>query len=243
MAEQENTVEPVFFNNADIPDPSISTITVVKAVSRIIDAQYLEGVQKFNHLWRIYFKTLGSREQFLAQKTVLLKGKMVSHHEQSPEQRTEKLTIKGLPLSVGNKEVKDFLLSKNIKLSSRVMYSYIRDEDGTRTGFKDGDRFVYCHPFDISLSRRQTIHGYPCVMYHQGRNRSTCKSCNLYGHKAGDQQCPIRNESINLGDGAITNTNTAEDHIVSHTDSDADSIDDNKGNKENPKKNTELIER
>ena len=122
------------------------------------------------------------------------------------------------------------------------MYSYIRDEDGTRTGFKDGDRFVYCHPFDISLSRRQTIHGYPCVMYHQGRNRSNCKSCNLYGHKAGDQQCPIRNESINLGDGAITNTNTAEDHIVSYTDSDADSIDDNKGNKENPKKNTELIE-
>ena len=141
MAEQQNTVEPVFFNNADMPDPSISTMTVVKAVTEIIDAQYLEGVQKFNHLWRIYFKTLGSREQLIAQKTVLIKGKMVSLHEQSPEERTEKLTIKGLPLSVGNKEVKDFLLSNNIKLLSRVMYSYIRDDDGARTGFKDGDRF------------------------------------------------------------------------------------------------------
>ena len=146
MADQQNTVEPVFFNNADMPDHSTSTITVVKAVTGIIDAQYLEGVQKFNHLWRIYFKTLGSREQFLAQKTVLIKGKMVSLHQQSPEEQTEKLTIKGLPLSIGNKEVKDFLLSKNIKPLSRVMYSYIRDDDGARTGFKDGDRFVYCHP-------------------------------------------------------------------------------------------------
>ena len=122
-----------------MPDPSTSTMTVVKAVTGIIDAQYLEGVQKFNHLWRIYFKTLGSREQFLAQKTVLIKGKMVSLHQQSPEEQTEKLTIKGLPLSIGNKEVKDFLLSKNIKPLSRVMYSYIRDDDGARTGFKDGD--------------------------------------------------------------------------------------------------------
>ena len=72
MAEQQNTVEPVFFNNADMPDPSISTMTVVKAVTGIIDAQYLEGVQKFNHLWRIYFKTLGSREQFLLLLLLLL---------------------------------------------------------------------------------------------------------------------------------------------------------------------------
>ena len=215
MAEQQNTVEPVFFNNADMPDPSTSTMTVVKAVTGIIDAQYLEGVQKFNHLWRIYFKTLGSREQFLAQKTVLIKGKMVSLHQQSPEEQTEKLTIKGLPLSIGNKEVKDFLLSKNIKPLSRVMYSYIRDDDGARTGFKDGDRFVYCHPFDPLLPRRQTIHGYPCAIYRQGRNRSTCKSCNLYGHKAGDHLCPARKEKGSNSDAAIRKT--AEDPIVSLT--------------------------
>ena len=222
MAEQQNTVEPVFFNNADMPDPSISTMTVVKAVTEIIDAQYLEGVQKFNHLWRIYFKTLGSREQLIAQKTVLIKGKMVSLHEQSPEERTEKLTIKGLPLSVGNKEVKDFLLNNNIKLLSRVMYSYIRDDDGARTGFKDGDRFVYCHPFNISLSHRQTIHGYPCVIYRQQRSRSTCKSCNLYGHKAGDHLCPARKEEGSISDAAILKT--AEDQIASHADSVTPSI-------------------
>ena len=212
MAEQQNTVEPVFFNNADMPDSSTSTMTVVKAVTGIIDAQYLESVQKFNHLWRIYFKTLGSREQFLAQKTVLIKGKMVSLHQQSPEERTEKLTIKGLTLSVGNEEVKHFLQSKNIKLLSRVMYSYIRDDDGARTGFKDGDRFVYCHPFDPLLPRRQTIHGYPCAIYRHGRNRSTCKSCNLYGHKAGDNICPARKEKGSNSDAAIGKT--ADDPIV-----------------------------
>ena len=100
MAEQQNTVEPVFFNNADMPDPSTSTMTVVKAVTGITDAQYLEGVQKINTLWRIFFKTLGSREQFLALETVLIKGRMAILHEQSQEEHTEKLTIKGLPLLI-----------------------------------------------------------------------------------------------------------------------------------------------
>ena len=45
MAKQQNTVEPVFCNNADMPDSSTSTMTVLKAVTGIIDAQYLEGVQ------------------------------------------------------------------------------------------------------------------------------------------------------------------------------------------------------
>ena len=140
--EHESTVEPVFPKDTDMPS-GITPLAVIRAVTEVISPQNLEGVKKFVRLWRIYFKTLQSREGFLAHETMLISEKSVPLYDQCPE--TYKLTIKGLPLSVQNKEVKRFLLSKGIKPTSRTMFSYIRDEKETFTKYKDGNRFVYCY--------------------------------------------------------------------------------------------------
>ena len=97
-------------------------------------------------LWRVYFKTVQGREDFLAQGTVLINGKAIQLHDQYMEEKTYKLVIKGLPLSIQSKDIQSFLLSKGIKLSSRIMFSYIRDDDGVLTKFKDGDRYVILLP-------------------------------------------------------------------------------------------------
>ena len=109
MMEHKSTVEPVFLKDTDMP-AGITPLTVIRAVTEVISPQNLDGVQKFMRLWRIYFKTLQSREGFLGHETMLIGEKAVPLHDQCPE--TYKLTIKGLPLSVQNKEVKSCLLSK-----------------------------------------------------------------------------------------------------------------------------------
>ena len=114
IMEHESPVEPVFLKDTDMP-AGITPLTVIRAVTEVISPQNLEGVQTFMRLWRIYFKTLQSREGFLAHETMLISEKSVPLYDQCPEEKTHKLTIKGLPLSVQNKEVKSFLLSKGIK--------------------------------------------------------------------------------------------------------------------------------
>ena len=114
MAEQKTTADPVFLKVTDMPTTAISAMTVVKAVTEVMDPQYLEGVQKFMHLWRVYFKTVQGREDFLAKGTVLINGKAVQLHDQYTEEKTYKLVIKGLPLSIQSKDIQSFLLSKGL---------------------------------------------------------------------------------------------------------------------------------
>ena len=76
MMEHESTVEPVFLNDTDMP-AGITPLTVIRAVTEVVSPQNLEGIQKFMYLWRIYFKTLQSREGFLAHETMLVSEKAV----------------------------------------------------------------------------------------------------------------------------------------------------------------------
>ena len=110
MAEQKTAVEPVFLKAKDMPTTAISAMTVVKAVTEVMDPQCLEGVQNFRRLWRIYFKTIQRREDFLAQGTVLINGKTVHLHDQHTEEKTHKLVIKGLPLSIQSKDIQSFFV-------------------------------------------------------------------------------------------------------------------------------------
>ena len=62
-------------------------------------------------------------QHFGKQRTFPYPGGRADQRENGQSARAnpeEKLTIKGLPLSIRNKEVEDFLLSKNTELSSRV---------------------------------------------------------------------------------------------------------------------------
>ena len=229
MMEHKSTVEPIFLKDTDMP-AGITPLTVIRAVTEVISPQNLEGVQKFMRLWRIYFKTLQSREGFLTHETMLISEKSVPLYDQCPEEKTYKLTIKGLPLSVQNKEVKSFLLSKGIKPASRIMFSYIRDEDGTFTKYKDGNRFAYCFESNTSTQRTQTIQGHHCVLYHHPGKRSTLKNINLHLYKAKEQQYPAKEDGINRFDEAVAPTHQIH--------SDPSSIGESKQEEGEPRKGT-----
>ena len=178
-------------------------------------------------LWCIYFKTLQSREGFLGHETMLISKKSVPLYDQCPE--TYKLNIKGLLLSVQNKEVKRFLLSKGIKSASRITFSYIRDEDGTFTKYKDGNRFVFCYESNTLAQRTQTIQGHHCVLYHHPGKRSTLKNSNLHLYKAKEQRYPAKDD-ITKFDEAVAPTHQIH--------SDPSSIGESKQEKGEPRKGT-----
>ena len=85
--------------------------------------------------------------------------------EHNPNRPTYKLTIKDLPLSVPHQKIWKLLLSKNIKLSSSILYSYIKDDDGADTAIKNGDRYAYYHPSETLIPSKQTIDGHNCRLH------------------------------------------------------------------------------
>ena len=93
------------------------------------------------------------------------------------------------------------------------MFSYIRDDDGVLTKFKDGSQFVYCYPNTAEISRKHTILEHQCIIYQQETTRSTltmdlAQLPHPYSvhedtdpksqdkHQAGEQQCLTRKDDL-----------------------------------------------
>ena len=193
-------VEPLYIKDADMPVRNINPVVVVKAFIRVVSSSYLDGVQKIGNSWRVYLKNISKRVDVMIKRTIVICGVHVPLYDQDPfafqqnSHKNDKLTIKGLPLPINNEEIVQFLKNNNIVLSSTVRFGLIREEDGTLTSFKNGDRFVYVQPFDPPMSRQQTIAGFKCAVIHHGKGQNQCKSCNQNGHKVGDSACPAKAE-------------------------------------------------
>lgn len=202
MAVQLTTVEPLFLKVADIPLPDLPPITIVRAISNVIEPKGIHGVQKVGRLWRIYLKSAACRIQLLARKSIVIAAKMVPMYEQnpfrtnqtSPNDKKDKLTIKGLPLSVSNEEVEKMLQDNNVELATDVRFGNMRDENGALTSYLNGDRYVYCVPFDPPIPRQQKVGDFHCSVIHHGKDNMCCRSCNTQGHRAGDERCPALSE-------------------------------------------------
>ena len=106
-------------------------------------------------------------------------------------QKKDKLTIKHLPLSISNDEIKKLLEDQNVILASPIRYGLIRDEEGQLTTYKSGDRFVFVEPFDPPLPRQQKIGTFHCTVLYHGKMMS-CRSCGECGHKVGDSKCKAK---------------------------------------------------
>ena len=195
-------VEPLFLKDRDIASQDITPYNICKALETIVRATSIDGVQKIGGIWRLYFKDKESRTNVLLKRTVTIVGKNIAIYDQNPfatkqanpDDKKDKLTIKNVPLSVSNEEIQKMLESKNIKLSSKVKFSYIRDEQGSLTGYRNGDRFVYCEPFDPPIQVKQKVGNFQCLVFHHGKDHRICKSCNQTGHRPGDEKCLNRAE-------------------------------------------------
>ena len=194
--QAEMSAEPIYIKDFEIPIRNINPLDVVKAIGRVINTSNVEGAQKMGNIWRVYIKSIAKRAEVMVKRKVLIGAVHVPLYDQDPSNKQhsihakDKLTIKGLPLPVRNEEIVNVLVENNIQIASTIKYGLMREDDGTLTSFKNGDRFVYVQPFDPPISRNQTIAGYNCIVIHHGKDQRHCKSCNQSGHTVGDKNCP-----------------------------------------------------
>ena len=129
----------------------------------------VEGVQKINSLWRLDFKDKAIRLLVFSKESILISGKKVLLYDTNPQNTShtnnrrmpgralgpseinDKLTIKYLPLSVSNDEIKVFLEEKGVELKSPILYGTIRDHDGCLCVFRHllqslSDYYSRCGP-------------------------------------------------------------------------------------------------
>ena len=171
--------------------------SIVTAACKIVGNGNVVGVQRVNSLWLIYLKDRTSRLQLYTKGNIVVKGKLIQLYDENPfttrnqQQRNEKLTIKNLPLSVNNEDIKAMLQEKNIQLASAIRYGYIRDHDGQFTQYRSGDRYVYVKPFNPPIDRKQKVGDTPCLIIHHGKEM-TCSACGVAGHRVGDETCDAK---------------------------------------------------
>jgi hypothetical protein len=75
MANMITAVEPLFIKECDMPSPNLANIAIVRAISRSISPQGIDGVQRIGPLWRIYLKSTAMRIQLLTRKNIVVSGK------------------------------------------------------------------------------------------------------------------------------------------------------------------------
>ena len=195
-------MKPVIIKDKDIGDDTITAINICNAVTRVVGTSKLEAVQKIGNSWRVCLKDMSTRLKFTVKEQIVINGKAVPVYDHNPYHITfkgllsrqnanhrsnnDKLTVKNLPLSVSNQEIENLLKEKNVTLVSPIFDGKIRDESGQPTSFKLGDRYMFVQLFDHPLPRQQGICNFKCLPLHHGKTQTPCKSCNVVGHKVGD---------------------------------------------------------
>lgn len=200
MAAPLDIVPPVYIKCKDT-DKNIAPIRICEAVTQVIHASKLLGVQKINNLWLIYMKDKTARLEFCVKGSIIIDGKRVTLYDQNPNttlsagnnsnKQMDKLTIKHVPLWITNDEISEFLQQKNVVLKSSVRNGLVRELDGQFTSYLSGDRYVYVEPFNPPLEKQQKIGDSECVIMHHGK-MSTCSACGKRGHKITESTCEAK---------------------------------------------------
>ena len=114
MGTVVQSVPQIFIKDSAIGVPSFTPFDLCSAVNRATNASSsLEGVQKINGLWRLYFKDRTTRLQLCNKQHLSINGVNVPLHDSNPytsghwmdhssngaqTQSNDKLTIRDIPL-------------------------------------------------------------------------------------------------------------------------------------------------
>ena len=226
-------VLPVFIRDRDIlysERSALSPFKLCKAVASCITVEEIEGCQKIGALWRVYLKTEEARIKTL--EGVTIGNQLVTVHSTNPfvtrnsdpQRSTIKITVKDIPLSYSNDEIKEMLERLGAELSSEIKYSHIRDDNGKLTSLKNGDRFAYAYETplkDKPLPRKSTCGIYNCRIFHKNQivqkqspicrncwrsdhwttqcsNPKACMVCKQAGHQEGSSDCEAYTEEHDI---------------------------------------------
>ena len=132
-------VEPVFVKARDIINfKAIKEINTYEAVTEKINPGYVFGIQRIGMLWRMYPSNQGSRLKLLTEHIVIGEQTIecfsnnplrVGLKEGEDDNDVLKIVIKGIPLSKGNDQIKEYLRQQNIKLRRPVQNGKLRDKN------------------------------------------------------------------------------------------------------------------
>ena len=206
MTTAVQSVPPLFIRDTDI-GKTLTPFEMCSTIVRACSPSKLEGVQKINNIWRVYIKDANTRLELFMKEQIMIQGKNVPLYDVNPNHssqqmyrgppgthvitQNDKLTIKHLPLSVSNEDIKTMLVDLGAELVSPIKYGFVRDEDGFLTQYKSGDRFVYVKPLDQLLPRHQKVGVFPCIVIHHGKEIK-CSACGEKGHRVADRNCKAK---------------------------------------------------
>ena len=200
--------EPLFFRNTDIDSENnpVTVLEVCNAMSRSVGARSVDGAQQIRGIWRLYTKSKESRVQLLV-KGISIRGRRVELSETNPRNTkqddpsapVEKIVFKDIPLSVDNKQIMSYLKEhSHVQLTTDVRYSRERNEDGSLSNYRNGDRFVFAlQPVVPPLKTKDNIGTFTARIFHHSQNL-TCKACNLPGHRPKTDDCPAYDPGMNV---------------------------------------------
>ena len=216
-------LKPVYLRDSDIQidkKKPIRDYEISIAVSKSIND--LKCVQKDRDLWRLYVGSRDSREKLLCEgfelRNLSVKAFDINPYSagiHNPNEQVLKVTVKGVPLSVDDREITKMLEKFNVSFTSGIKYEKIRDPETRKmTGILNGNRFMYVKQFEEGkfLPRTSYCAGLRCFIYHFGQpkanrvplctncweqthyksdceNEARCKVCKKPGHEPGDMLC------------------------------------------------------
>ena len=218
------TIKPLYLKNSDIQLSNQARITdydIMTNVTKQIGDE-LHCLQLDRNLWRLYLKSKEARTKLLTEG-LNLSSVTVSLYDTNPysagithpTQKTLKVRICGLPLSVDDSAVIELLDELEVKPTSKILYEKIRHPETNRmTSVLNGTRFFYTDPLEEGkcLPRNKTCAGLRVRIYHYGQpkinknllctncwdtdhtrnnctNKKCCKVCKKEGHDPGDKVC------------------------------------------------------
>ena len=185
----------------------MTCLDVCKSATRVI-GNHVVGAQKIRNLWRVYTKSRDVRANLLI-KGLSLRTKQLVLYDKNPyihnirdvnnQKKYTRITIRDIPLSYANDEIKNFLKDTfpSLVVSKQLQNSCERNPTGGLTEYLNGDRFLEVEEdsIDQPLSRNVVIGRWKARIFHYGQNVTKCRICGLNGHKAGTPECAATTEN------------------------------------------------
>lgn len=221
----DRTCKPLYLKNNDlrsIGGKQFTDYDLIEPIKRVIGDDLL-CVQLDRNLWRVYLKNTENRNKLLVQG-IEISNISYQFYDTNPytsgaktaDQKTLKIRVCGLPLSVADTAVLEMLEKLGVKLVSKILYEKIRHPETKRmTSILNGTRFMFVEPLADGkyLPRINHCAGVQCKVFHYGQPKKTenlictncwktnhtrsrctsetcCKVCKQPGHTPGDKTCP-----------------------------------------------------
>lgn len=219
---------PVFIKDSDW-GKRITDYEVCTTLCGSLDSNDLLGSQKIGGLWRIYVKSADAQAKLLTahitynSRTVpVYKENPFRTGADSPDEKTTRIVVKDLPLSVQNTCLEQYMLKEGVTTARKIDYGKARDPVTHQlSNWYNGDRIIFAKEMKQPLPRFAQIGSFTCRIFHDGQEVSpnklctncfdkdhtrgsctkpkVCPCCKKPGHSAGDEDCEVSLAKPNTG--------------------------------------------